>query len=291
MKVNDARTSLDAVLQGAGWADPLERRSIGLYLLEDLLGLDRTHLLLTDKDRLLTLSEQDRFKKQLARLSAREPVQYIVGSVEFCGLKIAVAPGVLIPRPETEELVALVKKRERDMQVNSFMDVCTGSACIALALEKSFLHARAYAFDFSEAALAVARRNLIHNHSKIELFKANALDEGTYSSKLSGKLDFIVSNPPYVLPAEECQMEPHVLEYEPRDALFAPADNPLLFYQAITEFAARHLVPNGRLYFEVNASLAEDTRRLVSQILSTEAELVKDVFGRSRFVAATQVSQ
>jgi release factor glutamine methyltransferase len=217
----------------------------------------------------------------LQRLRKHEPIQYILGSASFCNLTLTVTPDVLIPRPETEELVELIVK-DSSTQHLRILDLCTGSGCIAIALARMMPHSRVTAVDISAAALDIARKNAIMNRADITFIRADILSE---AAAIPAAFDIIVSNPPYIKESERTAMEPNVLEYEPHIALFVPDADALLHYRAIAEIARTRLNAGGRIYLETNSLHGQDVYRL----LATEGYkplLMKDMAGKDRLIKA-----
>lgn len=228
----------------------------------------------------------------MRRLLAHEPLQYLLGFTDFDGLRVQVSPGVLIPRPETEYLCALIRERFAPMASKKphiqAIDVCTGSGCIALSLARSFANADVEALDWSEQALAVSRTNIDAHPTlsdRLHLIKADVLSE-TFTPPSTG-YDLVVSNPPYVLERERREISPHVLEHEPEMALFVSDDTPLLFYEAILKKFAPLLSSSGLLAFEINQALGKETVALCTKTHGLQAVVIPDQYGRDRFVFAT----
>ncbi len=220
----------------------------------------------------------------LARLLAHEPIQYITGEGRFCGMKIKVAPGVLIPRPETEELVdEIVKRNERrrDLRV---LDIATGSGCIAVSLARRLLFPEVTAVDISEEALNIAKENACGLHVRVDFLKEDIFvwNPGKDS------YDIIVSNPPYIDESEKRDMERRVLDYEPHLALFVPDEDPLCFYRRILDIAKFSLSPGGQLYFEINPRHHEELESMAIYSGFSEVEIWKDSFGKMRFLSAVK---
>lgn len=224
----------------------------------------------------------DKFEKAIDRLKKYEPIQYILGDTEFYGLVIKVNPSVLIPRPETEELVDWIINDCKNRKSISILDVGTGSGCIAIALSKNLPNASVVALDVSSEALIIARQNAIDNKVEIEFVEADILDWDSTNMQF----DVIVSNPPYVRELEKQMMSANVLDHEPHLALFVEDDDALLFYKKITDVAADILKPNGQLYFEINESLGESTKELLTEKSFNEIELKRDFFEKDRMIKA-----
>lgn len=270
---NDFRQRLASVYDAA------EASAIARLVYEKRCSLSLADILV-GKDKQLSADTYEDLEKTLLRLVESEPVQYVLGFAEFCGREFEVNPSVLIPRPETEELCRLVKP----MKDARILDACTGSGCIAITLAASMENAEVWAFDISEEALEVARRNAKSADKNVHFLQCDALK---MEEKLDDEtFDIIVSNPPYVCEKERISMDRNVLEHEPGLALFVPDDNPLLFYTAITRYAARHLRPNGTLYFEINPKYADEIEDFVNLQGFTQTNIISDSFGKSRFVEA-----
>ncbi len=246
-------------------------------LLYEVAGWEPTDLL-THPEWTLTPAQQAQIDDAVARLKRYEPIQYIVGHVDFCSATISVDKNVLIPRPETAELVDLIEKK---VPKNArLLDIGTGSGCIAIALAKRLPEAHITACDISDDALNLAKKNAEQNGVKIDFEKIDILN----APEISQKFDAIVSNPPYVMQREKSQMQPNVLDYEPALALFVADDNPLIFYDRIADFAKTSLANNGKLFFEINHLLAHETAELMLEKGFNSAELVKDSFEKERFL-------
>ncbi|WP_418992099.1 peptide chain release factor N(5)-glutamine methyltransferase [Alistipes sp.] len=217
-----------------------------------------------------------------ARLSAGCPLQYVVGGAWFCGRRFAVREGVLIPRPETEELTAWVLDAEHDSR--ALLDVGTGSGCIAATLALALPDARVFAADLSEEALAVAAENFRTLGAAVTLRRADALTN--LAEVFPEPMDALVSNPPYVPQRDLATMHTNVRDHEPHRALFVPDDDPLLFYRAIARAGRRMLRPGGRLYFEIYHLYADYMRRMLASEGYTATEVREDLFGKPRMVCS-----
>lgn len=254
-------------------------------LFEAFLGWDRAHLLL-HREGTIDQSDLLRFHWAVEDLRHHRPIQHIVGYTDFCGCRIRVSPDVLVPRPETEEMVEWLCRRDTCVP-DSILDLCTGSGCIAIALKRAFPEAVVTAVDLSPAALVLARRNAKENGTAVDFVEADVL-EGL--NGINGRYGLIVSNPPYVRESERAVMAANVLDYDPAIALFVPDDDPLRFYRAISAFAARHLAPQGLLALEINEALAAETCALLqSQGFTTEVH--EDFRGKPRMVTAVLSGQ
>ena len=222
------------------------------------------------------------FESIISRLLTYEPIQYILGTTSFFGLEFKVGSNVLIPRPETEELVAWILKQTDSSQSLKILDIGTGSGCIAISLAKHLPNAEIYALDVSPKALETAEYNAQQNAVKLNMIKANVLD--WKPTDLS--FDLIVSNPPYVREIEKERMAPNVLDHEPHLALFVENDNPLVFYRAIVELGKQTLKKQGQLYFEINEYLGKETQALFSSDTFEDVQLKSDIFGKHRMICA-----
>lgn len=215
------------------------------------------------------------------RVLAGEPVQYVVGEAYFYGMDFFVAPGVLIPRPETAELVDMIVDTNRKPDLR-LLDVGTGSGAIAIALSRALRFPEVTAIDISSEALAVAQRNVERLKAKVQLLKADIF---TYDPAPES-LDIIVSNPPYIAESEMRHMEENVLDHEPHLALFVPDDNPLIYYSRIAEVGRSVLVKGGRLYFEINPRFADDLAGMLRGQGYVDVSLERDSHDRVRFATA-----
>lgn len=235
------------------------------------VGLDPHYVLLHEEEKLLN--------DLLDELILGCPFQYCIGTSRFMELDLSVGPGVLIPRPETEELIEWVLA-EKSASITTVWDVCTGSGCIALALKKAQSDWLIKGFDISKQALAVARKNANDLSLEVSFEEKNVLDW----SNNRQQCDLIVSNPPYVLPSEKIKMHTNVLEHEPGLALFVPEEDPLVFYRKIIEIASTCLSKSGCIYFEINPLLVEELIALGKAKGFPTANIKKDIFGKDRFV-------
>lgn len=251
------------------------------WMVEHYLGLERFVLALQPQ-LVLTKEEEQPLFEGLAQLRQERPIQYIVGWAPFRDLELEVNEAVLIPRPETEELVQWVlDSLPHDRELN-ILDMGTGSGCIAIVLALALPKARVWALDISDEALEVAARNAQKYGAKVQFLKADILA----MPYLEQRFDVVVSNPPYVRELEKEAMGNNVLQYEPRMALFVPDADPLRFYEKIAEFAAKQLRPNGQLFLEINEYLGPETQQLMEQKGLVQAELRHDIFGKDRMLRA-----
>ena len=244
------------------------------------LNLERFVLALQPNLTLSKKEEQPLFEV-LAQLRLKKPIQYILGLAHFMDMDFKVNENVLIPRPETEELVRWVLEDYR-MDGNkeiSILDIGTGSGCIAISLAKNMKRAKVYGLDISKKALEVAKDNAVKNQVEVEFLNADILNMEYFKEKV----DVIVSNPPYVRLLEKEKMKPNVIENEPGSALFVPDNDPLVFYRKINELAKKNLKSGGRLYLEINQYLGKETKALLENGF-IEVELRKDMFGNDRML-------
>lgn len=246
----------------------------------DMLGIATTTYYIKEEVT-LTAEQERRFEEILRRLQQGEPLQYIEGKAPFCGMEFAVRPGVLIPRPETAELVDWIVQ-DHASQAPRLLDMGTGSGCIAIALDKLLPLAKVEACDISTEALAVATENNGRNGTSVEFFHHDMLD---LSAPLPHSYNILVSNPPYIKQSEQTSMEQHVTEWEPHTALFVPDEDPLRFYRAIAEIGMTEtLEPGGCIYVEINQALGAETVALFESYGYKEVTLRKDFYGNDRMV-------
>ena len=248
---------------------------------EDIFHYDQVDVALRQESELPDFA-QERITDIISRLRRHEPLQYIVGSACFHGHRFKVTPAVLIPRPETEQLIDMIvdENPASDLRV---LDMGTGSGCIAISLARALKFAQVDALDVSRDALAVARENAALLKVKVRFFESDML-----SPQPSARYDIIVSNPPYVCWSERESMERNVLDYEPGQALFVPDNDPLLFYKAIAAYAAQSLERGGRLYLEINQRFGNEVKRLLEGNGFDEVRIIEDSYGKTRFAAAVK---
>ena len=235
-------------------------------------------------DTTITPETFEYFETIISRLLTYEPIQYILGTTSFFGLEFKVDDNVLIPRPETEELVAWILKQADASQPLKILDIGTGSGCIAISLAKQLPNAEVYALDVSPGALEIAGYNAQQNAVQLHTIQANVLDW----KPTEVAFDIIVSNPPYVRESEKEQMAPNVLEHEPHLALFVENNNPLVFYHAIVALSKKALKKQGKLYFEINEYLGDETKALFSSEDFDAIELKTDIFAKNRMLCASK---
>lgn len=285
-----------------------EARAVALLLLEKVCGLTAAEALVAemvagdvveDSETGVAVGGEmrtavERVVEMARRVADGEPVQYVLGEADFCGVTLCVRPGVLIPRPETEELVRWIAEDGESGQegVVRVLDVCTGSGCVAVALARCFPGAEVEAWDVSEEALAVARQNVERCGVDVRLMRVDVLDEGDVARAMCGcgenvgGWDVMVSNPPYVCEAEAAEMEARVLEHEPGLALFVPDDDPLRFYRHIARVGVEALRVGGRLYFEINRRFGNQVVEMLQGMGYVGVELRQDFCGNDRMVKA-----
>ena len=252
--------------------------------MEERFGLSMTDLLL-GKDTTLSLEKRAEYEKIAQRLLTGEPVQYVLGYADFCGHRFHVTPDVLIPRPETEELVQWSIQEMKPQTDMKIVDLCTGSGCIATSLGLAFPKAQVVGVDISEGALAVARDNA---HSlganNVSFIRQDILHLPSDISHLTSDITLLTANPPYVRASEAAEMSATVLDYEPSLALFVPDDDPLLFYRSIAHIGHNLLAPNGLILMELNTNLSEETHQLFATSGYINLELRHDRFNRPRML-------
>ena len=261
-----------------------EAKAVIRYLLEVGYGLSMADIISGAAESI----PSDEMGKKLRRLLNGEPVQYVVGKAEFGGRIFRVTPDVLIPRPETYELCQWVKEKEREERREerdySILDIGTGSGCIAITLALDMPQAKVEAWDISADALTVARENAQELQAKVKFEQVDVLS----SLPAHGGLGWvsIISNPPYICQKEAVEMEQHVLDHEPHQALFVPDEDPLLFFRAIARLGQKALHKDGRLYFEINPAYHQELTKMLDEMGYSEIETRKDQFGRNRMIKA-----
>ena len=279
MTIKEFRNKFYSLLEAEGH-EPGEVVSLFRLLGEGFLGMSQVDMSL-NLNKELSRVELSALEKGLKRLQKHEPIQYILGEIEFFGLPFKVNKNVLIPRPETEELVEWILQdlQETGKDEPRILDIGTGSGCIAISLAKNLPKALVSAIDISEAALETAKMNAALNGVEVRFLQKDILSMG----ELTEKYDLIVSNPPYVRELEKHEMKPNVLNNEPETALFVKDENPLLFYDKIAKLAQVGLKKNGGLYFEINQYLGKETEQLIREA-GMETELRKDFLGNFRML-------
>ncbi|MDR2473664.1 MAG: peptide chain release factor N(5)-glutamine methyltransferase [Tannerella sp.] len=264
---------------------PDEIRWFIRLILEHVCGMSHTEQILR-KDSIISSDDKEKIKKIVSRLVRMEPFQYIIGETVFCNLLLHVSPAVLIPRPETAELVNIIIKDAKRQSTVNILDIGTGSGCIAIALACSLPHAIISAIDVSLDAIATAKANDANNH--INFQTCDILDSAAALNMfLVENFDIIVSNPPYITESEKSAMSANVLDYEPYIALFVPDDNPLMFYEPIARFAKAKLKPVGKLYLEINPLFVTELKEMLENHGFKTIELLKDINSKYRFITAS----
>lgn len=263
--------------------DAREARSIAVWVMNAVTGYTKTEQMLRGGELLLP-EQMNRYSHYLGDLERSRPVQYVLGEAWFGPLKLYTDERVLIPRPETEELVDWIIMEEKGRHLPEIVDIGTGSGCIPILLKQLMPQATVHAIDISAGALEVAQLNASTNQVNIQLHQTNILEETEWSR--FPLFDIIVSNPPYIKESERQDMQRHVLDYEPASALFVPDEDPLLFYRYIARFAGLHLKEGGSLYFEINEALGFETLGVLDEIGYTNSIIKKDMQGKDRMVRA-----
>lgn len=282
------------ILQSLGY-DKGESDAICRRLIEDILKISNSKLFLLDKDTQFSIDEEMKAVDYLDKLKKNEPLQYILSKADFYKYQIIVDKSVLIPRPETEELCLLaIDEIKRLQKIGKtpirIWDICTGSSVIAYTLAMELV-AKDYilASDLSKYALETAKKNIANigeGKAKIELLEDDILQEK--SKNCGEKFDIIISNPPYIMPSEAIDMEDNVLKNEPYMALFAPENDPIIFYKAIASLIKlEYLRKDGIMLFEINPMLAKETKKAISEFSGINLEyinIIKDIYGKERFI-------
>ncbi|MDH6306084.1 release factor glutamine methyltransferase [Parabacteroides sp. PF5-5] len=263
---------------------PGEIRSFIRLIIEHVCGL-QPYQYLAGKGNELSGTKKEEIRQIVERLKQSEPIQYVLGITDFYGLTFNVNPSVLIPRPETEELVDRIVNEQRGKALR-ILDIGTGSGCIAIALSRNLPESEVLALDVSEAALLTARENNLLNKATVSFIQADVLSPEQLMTVLPASFDVLVSNPPYVLDAEKALMEANVLMHEPAQALFVPDDDPLLFYRAIVRLGKEKLSRGGFMYLEINAQCGGDTVALLQEEGYVDVELIRDLQGKDRMIKA-----
>ena len=257
-------------------------------LLDHYFGLRKADVL-GDKPLPPNRTEPDWFRI-IERLNRQEPIQHVIGTTIFCGLEFEVSPDVLIPRPETEDLVRLIMHdfSDRDGAVR-VVDIGTGSGCLAVTLARFLPQADVTAWDVSDEALAMAQRNADHLSANV-LFEHQDILQVSAGTGINGEprqFDCVVSNPPYVTRSEAAEMNKNVLDYEPGIALFVEDNDPLIFYKAVADFSVNHLAEKGACYVEINERFGEATRSVFAERGFGQIQVYKDIHGKDRSLRAS----
>lgn len=250
-------------------------------LMYSVAGIETKEIAL-DPSRLIEGDIESLLYQGISQLKGHKPLQYVTGLAHFYGLELEVDPSVLIPRPETEELVKWVADDHKEISGLKVLDIGTGSGCIILALGRLLTQPRLTAADISENAIRTASGNAGKYKINVLFKKIDILDERQWGAL--GTFDLIVSNPPYVRESEKSLMQPDVLDYEPPLALFVPDEDPLVFNRAIARFSKQHLADNGKLYLEINENLGKETAGLLGNEGFKEISLAHDINGKDRMI-------
>ena len=268
--------------------DQDEASAMILILLEHYFKITRVKMAL-EPDLRLSESEMLTFHFAVKDLLKNKPIQYIIGETDFCDLKFKVNENVLIPRPETSEMIYKIVNRQQttDNRLRSIIDIGTGSGCIAISLAKQIPNSKVYALDISEKALEVAKENAINNNVDVTFIHDDIL---SLKNKIDTKFDIIVSNPPYVRELEKAEMRDNVLNWEPHNALFVSDNDPLIFYRNILEFAKTHLNENGEVWFEINEYLGKEMTDLCKEYGFSDVMIFEDFRGKERVVKANKTT-
>jgi release factor glutamine methyltransferase len=257
-----------------------EAQAMLRIVFEKVLGVP-IHQVLTNINLGIAQWQIEKVDGYLNELKLQKPIQYILGETEFFGITLHVSPSVLIPRPETEELVEWIISNVNDAKYN-ILDIGTGSGCIAIALAKHLPQCSISALDISSEALKIARLNAQRASVNVSFFEQNILEVNPIIK--AEKFDVVVSNPPYIRESEKTQMRANVIDYEPSLALFVPNGNPLLYYDAIIRFCKDNLSKNGQLFFEINEAFGNELIEVFKQYGFVDIELRKDIFGKDRMI-------
>ena len=258
-----------------------EIKALTRIIATELLGMSQMAFYLKD-DIPLTAEQEALLDNAIERLKKQEPIQYILGYSDFCGLRFKVTPATLIPRPETSELVEWIASEATGKE--SILDIGTGSGCIAVSLAHKLPQSKVTAWDISNEALAVAAENSKENGQTVTFEQVDILAH----EPTDEQFDIIVSNPPYIKENEKAAMHANVLDWEPHTALFVPDSDPLLFYRTIAEKGLTLLKPGGRLYFEINRAHGKETMEMLATLGYTSIELRKDFAENERMIRAVK---
>lgn len=286
--------------------DEDEAQAIYLIAIEYVLNYRRADYLLK-KDEVISTENLNKLEAILSTLQTGKPIQYITGETKFYGLPFIVNSSVLIPRPETEELVDWIiekvkiyelivannKSVNRQLSIKNILDIGTGSGCIAISLKKSLANVKIYALDIAEDSLEIAKQNAVLNNVEVEFIQDDILNPRaieSHFSHLTSPISIIVSNPPYITENEKLEMHSNVLSNEPHRALFVSNEEPLIFYNAIADFALNNLTENGLLFFEINEYLGKETVDLLNHKGFINIELRQDMQGKDRMICCRKMA-
>ncbi len=264
--------------------DAREAASIASMVLNHITGITKTQWLVNDGE--ISENDQKLLQKFTKSLLDHTPVQYVLNEAWFYGLRFIVNKNVLIPRPETEELVQWVIDENKTGKIKTLLDVGTGSGCIAISLKHKLPWLKIDALDISAPALKVAKSNAVENMTAIQFYQIDFFDSSQWNALST--YDYIVSNPPYIKLQEAREMQPNVMNHEPHVALFVKDDDHLIFYRLIIQFAEKHLHPGGKLFFEINEQAKNEMEILLGSNGFTKVEVRKDMQGKPRMVMAVK---
>lgn len=267
----------------AGYYPDAEASALAKMLLVEVLHFSTLELF-GGKDKEVFKKDLDVLYEMSRRLQNREPIQYIIGRETFCGMPFVVNRHVLIPRPETQDLVEWIAEEDQQTNPCRLLDMGTGSGCIAISLAKKLPHVQVEAWDISGEALQVARQNALNNQVKVDFHQQDILS----ASPGMAEWNVIVSNPPYITNKEKAEMEANVLNWEPHTALFVPDHDPLLFYRKIAQLGMSMLVNGGALYFEINRAYGTETIAMLQALGYENIIIRKDRFNNERMIKATR---
>ena len=267
----------------AGYYPDAEASALAKMLLVEVLHFSTLELF-GGKDKEVFKKDLDVLYEMSRRLQNQEPIQYIIGKETFCGMPFVVNRHVLIPRPETQDLVEWIAEEDQQTNPCRLLDMGTGSGCIAISLAKKLPHVQVEAWDISGEALQVARQNALNNQVKVDFHQQDILS----ASPGIAEWNVIVSNPPYITNKEKAEMEANVLNWEPHTALFVPDHDPLLFYRKIAQLGMSMLVNGGALYFEINRAYGTETIAMLQALGYENIIIRKDRFNNERMIKATR---
>ena len=276
MTIQEAKALIIRALQNN--YESVESNAIAIYLIQHITGLSHSFQII-EKDFLFNEIQEVQLSDAIEKLSNFIPIDYIIGEKEFLDITLKVNNNVLIPRPETEELVEWIKQDNAEKSTLTILDIGTGSGCIALALKKSFPNAIVHGIDISEKAITTAKENALYNNLNVDFKKVDV-----FSDELTDKYDIIVSNPPYIRQSEKEMMHNNVLNHEPHSALFVPDNHALIFYKEIIKKCDSILNSNGWLYFEINEAFGEEMISLFKEYDFHDIDLKKDLFDKNRMI-------
>ncbi len=296
MDIKAFTESFSASLSSLGWYDAREIRTMAAYILKEVAGIE-SYKIIVSPELELGQTVSAILQDITAQMAKGRPVQYVLGYEYFCGHKFNVSEGILIPRPETEEIVrcviaeAEVNGLDGDMRI---LDLCTGSGCIAWSLAAALPESLVWGCDISEKALDIAKSQKKEEEvaGRVNFFRCDLLASDAHETiAKAGEFDIVVSNPPYVCEGERSQMRPNVLDFEPEEALFVSDNDPLLFYERIAELSEGVLKEGGRIYFEVNERFGAEVASMLGRNGFSGCEVVKDMFGKERMVKAKKMKK